>query len=131
MDTPDTRSYFLIRIKLPKTVNEIHGDLISTFPDSCPGLSTIKRWRKDFNNGSFDLENNTSSGRPRETKTPETIATVKYVIEDNHSTDCHQGFSTTENRSRLLTEDLGLRKVLSVDVPQQLYETNKRILWTF
>ncbi|QQP41196.1 Uncharacterized protein FKW44_015484 [Caligus rogercresseyi] len=39
METPDFRSYFLIRIKLARTVNEIHGDLLSTFPDSCPGLS--------------------------------------------------------------------------------------------
>ncbi|QQP42230.1 Uncharacterized protein FKW44_016830 [Caligus rogercresseyi] len=42
METPDFRSYFLIRIKLARTVNEIHGDLLSTFPDSCPGLSTSR-----------------------------------------------------------------------------------------
>ncbi|QQP39896.1 Hypothetical protein FKW44_013756, partial [Caligus rogercresseyi] len=35
METPDFRSYFLIWIKLARTVNEIHGDLLSTFPDSC------------------------------------------------------------------------------------------------
>ncbi|QQP50761.1 Uncharacterized protein FKW44_011884 [Caligus rogercresseyi] len=34
METPDFRSYFLIRIKLTRTVNKIHGDLLSTFPDS-------------------------------------------------------------------------------------------------
>ncbi|QQP50657.1 Uncharacterized protein FKW44_011733 [Caligus rogercresseyi] len=60
MDAPDFRSYFLIRIKLAKTVNEILGDLISTFPDSCSGLSTIKRWRNNFHNGNFALEKNTS-----------------------------------------------------------------------
>ncbi|QQP36106.1 Uncharacterized protein FKW44_021096 [Caligus rogercresseyi] len=48
MDTCDFRSYFFIRIKLAKTVNEIHGGLIFTFPDSSPGLITIKRWRKGF-----------------------------------------------------------------------------------
>ncbi|QQP55773.1 Uncharacterized protein FKW44_000218 [Caligus rogercresseyi] len=61
-----------------KTVNEIHGDFISTFPDS-----TIKKWRKDFANSSFALEKNTSSGRPWETRTPENIAAVKRLIEDN------------------------------------------------
>ncbi|QQP39696.1 Uncharacterized protein FKW44_013503 [Caligus rogercresseyi] len=40
MKTPHFRYYFLIRIKLARTVNEIHADLLSTFPDSCPGLST-------------------------------------------------------------------------------------------
>ncbi|QQP38929.1 Uncharacterized protein FKW44_019649, partial [Caligus rogercresseyi] len=39
---PDFRSYFLIRIKLARAVNEIHGNLLSTFPDSCPGLSTLQ-----------------------------------------------------------------------------------------
>ncbi|QQP40557.1 Uncharacterized protein FKW44_014643, partial [Caligus rogercresseyi] len=70
-------------IKLAKTVIEIHGEFISTFPNSCPGLSTITRWRKDFDNSSINLEKNSSSGRPRETRTQEMIAAVKRLIEDN------------------------------------------------
>ncbi|QQP55835.1 Uncharacterized protein FKW44_000293 [Caligus rogercresseyi] len=58
MDTHDFRSYFSIRIKFTKTVNEIHKDLIFTFTNSYPRLSTIKRWRKDFYKGSFALEVN-------------------------------------------------------------------------
>ncbi|QQP35497.1 Uncharacterized protein FKW44_023744, partial [Caligus rogercresseyi] len=53
METPDFHSYFLIRIKLARTVNEIHGDLLSTFPDSCPGLSTLQRWHTEFDKGVF------------------------------------------------------------------------------
>ncbi|QQP41758.1 Uncharacterized protein FKW44_016222 [Caligus rogercresseyi] len=56
METPDFRSYFLIRIKLTRTVNEIHGDLLSTFPDSCPGLSSLQRWHTEFDKGVFALE---------------------------------------------------------------------------
>ncbi|QQP49287.1 Uncharacterized protein FKW44_009897 [Caligus rogercresseyi] len=51
METSDFRSYFLIRIKVARTVNEIHGDLLSTFPDSCPGLSTLQRWHTEFDKG--------------------------------------------------------------------------------
>ncbi|QQP53666.1 Uncharacterized protein FKW44_006216 [Caligus rogercresseyi] len=61
MDNNDFRSYFLIWTELANTFNEIHGDLISTFPDSCPRLSTMKEWRKHFDNGCFALEKNTSS----------------------------------------------------------------------
>ncbi|QQP34804.1 Uncharacterized protein FKW44_022822 [Caligus rogercresseyi] len=61
MDISDFCSCFLIRIQLVKTVNKIHGNLISSFLDSCLGLSTIKRWRKDFDNGSVALEKDTSS----------------------------------------------------------------------
>ncbi|QQP57529.1 Uncharacterized protein FKW44_002547 [Caligus rogercresseyi] len=66
METPDFRSYFLIRIKLARTVNEIHGDLLSTFP----GLSTLQRWH-------------TERRRPRETRTEENVARVKRLVEDN------------------------------------------------
>ncbi|QQP55403.1 Uncharacterized protein FKW44_008564 [Caligus rogercresseyi] len=56
METPDFCSYFLIWIKLARTVNEIHGDLLSTFPDSCPG---------------------------EEDPTEENVARVKRLVEDN------------------------------------------------
>ncbi|QQP41112.1 Uncharacterized protein FKW44_015377, partial [Caligus rogercresseyi] len=44
METPD----FVPTLVLARTVNEIHGDLLSTFPDSCPGLSTLQRWHTEF-----------------------------------------------------------------------------------
>ncbi|QQP51602.1 Uncharacterized protein FKW44_013020 [Caligus rogercresseyi] len=115
MDIPDIRSYFLIQIKLAKTANKIHGDLNSTLPDTCPGLSTIKRWKKDFDNGSFVLEKNTSVGRPQETRTPETIAAVKHLIENNPRMTTRTVATEVSLQqkpvSRLLTEDLGLRNV--------------------
>ncbi|QQP55259.1 Uncharacterized protein FKW44_008390 [Caligus rogercresseyi] len=64
METTDFRSYFLIRIKLTRAVNEIHWDLLSTFPDSCPGLSTLQRWHTEFDKGVFALEKKTRPGRP-------------------------------------------------------------------
>ncbi|QQP54713.1 Uncharacterized protein FKW44_007633 [Caligus rogercresseyi] len=51
MATPDFHSYFLIRIKLARTVNEIHGDLLSIFPDFCPDISTLQRWHSEFDKG--------------------------------------------------------------------------------
>ncbi|QQP53537.1 Transposase [Caligus rogercresseyi] len=83
METPDFRSYFLIRIKLARTVNEIHGDLLSTFPDSWPGLSTLQRWHTEFDKGVFALEKKTRPGRPRETRTEENVARVKRLVDDN------------------------------------------------
>ncbi|QQP42161.1 Uncharacterized protein FKW44_016740 [Caligus rogercresseyi] len=73
MEIPDFRSYFLIRIKLARTVNEIHGDLLSIFPDSCPGLSTLQRWHTEFDKGVFALEK----------KTQENVARVERLVEDN------------------------------------------------
>ncbi|QQP53570.1 Uncharacterized protein FKW44_006090 [Caligus rogercresseyi] len=112
METPDFRSYFLIRIKLARTVNEIHGDLLSTFLDSCPGLSTLQRLYTEFDKGVFALEKKARPGRPWETRPKENVARVKRLVEDDHST-------------RLLAEDLGLPNLLSVLVPHQLSEANK------
>ncbi|QQP53969.1 Transposase [Caligus rogercresseyi] len=118
METPDFRSYFLIRIKLASTVNEMHGDLLSTFPDSCPGLSTLQRWYTEFNKDVFALEKNTCPGRPWETRAEKNVARVKRLVEDSPR------MTTRQVLQRLLTEDLGLRNLLSVLVPHQLSETN-------
>ncbi|QQP57931.1 Uncharacterized protein FKW44_003093 [Caligus rogercresseyi] len=93
METPDFPSYFLIRIKLARTVNEIHGDLLSTFPDSCPGLSTLQRWNIEFDKGVFALEKKTRPGRPRETRREENVARVKRL----HSTSGCRGVPTIYN----------------------------------
>ncbi|QQP50108.1 Transposase [Caligus rogercresseyi] len=129
METPDFRSYFLIRFKLARTINEIHRDLLSTFPDSCPGLSTLQRWHTEFDKGVFALEKKTRPGRPRETRTEENVARVKRLVEDNprmttRQVDAEVSLPST-TVSRLLTEDLGLRNLLSVLVPHQLSEANK------
>ncbi|QQP48846.1 Uncharacterized protein FKW44_009287 [Caligus rogercresseyi] len=120
MKTPDFRSYFLIRIKLARTVNEIHGDLLSTFPDSCPGLSTLQRWHTEFDKGVLPGE---------EDPTEENVARVKRLVEDNPRMTTRQVAAEVSLPSttvfRLLTEDLGLRNLLSVLVPHQLSEANK------
>ncbi|QQP57813.1 Transposase [Caligus rogercresseyi] len=107
METPDFHSYFLIRIKLARTVNEIHGDLLSTFPDSCRGLSTLQRWYTEFDKGVFALEKKTRPGRPRETRTEENVARVKRLVEDN---------------PRMTTRQVAAEVVL---VPHQFSEANK------
>ncbi|QQP40986.1 Transposase [Caligus rogercresseyi] len=129
METPDFRFYFLIRIKLARTVIEIHGDMLSNFPDSCPGLSTLQRWHTEFDKGVFALEKKTRPGRPRETRTEENVARVKRLVENNPRMTSRKVAAEVSLPSstvfRLLTEDLGLRNLLSVLVPHQFSEANK------
>ncbi|QQP41914.1 Uncharacterized protein FKW44_016421 [Caligus rogercresseyi] len=116
METHDFRSYFLIRIKLARTVNDIHGDLLSTFPDPCPGLSILQRWHTEFDKCVFVLEKKTRPGRPRETRTEENVACVKRLVVDNSLMTTGQVAAevvpTIYNCFRLLTEDLGLRNLV-------------------
>ena len=77
MKNSDFSSYTLSRYKFGKTVTEIHQNLITTFPESCPTLKTILRWGCEwhFHPG--------EGSQPLETRTPENIARVKELIEQN------------------------------------------------
>ena len=129
MDNHGFRAYFLVRYKLGKTVSEIHFDLVSTFPDSCPGFSTVKTWSREFRAGTFTLEKRTSSGQPRETRTTENIAAVERLVANNPRMTPRQ--VTVEvslpptTILRILTEDLGFKNLLSVLIPYNLPDSNK------
>ncbi|QQP50175.1 Uncharacterized protein FKW44_011088 [Caligus rogercresseyi] len=101
METPDFRSYFLIRIKLARTVNEIHEDLLSTFPDSFPGLSTLQRWHTEFHKGVFALEKKTCPGCPREMRTKENVARVKCLLIEYLRTTGKRFLSLKKDKIRL------------------------------
>ena len=127
---PDFRSYTLIRHKLVKTDSEIHTDLSIAFPEACPGFSTIKRWTTDIQRGTFSLEKRTSSGRPRETRTEDTIARVRELVTKNPRFSTRQIAAESSlaqaTVSRLLKQDLGLKIVLSCWVPHSLSDQNKK-----
>ena len=129
MDNHGFRAYFLVRYKLGKTVSEIHSDLVSTFPDSCPGFSTLKTWSREFRAGTFTLEKRTSSGRLRETRTTENIAAVERLVANNPRMTTRQVAAEVSlpptTVFRILTEDLGFKNLLSVLVPHNLSDSNK------
>ena len=83
MKNSDFCSYTLSRYKFGKTVTDIHQNLTITFLESCPTLRTIQRWGCEIQSGTFTLEKAVSSGWPLETSTPENIARVKELIEQN------------------------------------------------
>ncbi|QQP36062.1 Transposase [Caligus rogercresseyi] len=87
------------------------------------------RWHTEFDKGVFALEKKTRPGRPRETRTEENVTRVKRLVEDNPRMTTRQVAAEVSLPSttvfRLLTEDLGLRNLLSVLVPHQLSEANK------
>ena len=79
MDVPNFRSYAFIKWRMGKTATETFEDLSTTFPDLSPGRSTVLGWVEAMKKGSFTLEKGTSSGRPKETRTPENISRVREL----------------------------------------------------
>ena len=84
MDVPDFRSYAFIRWRMGKTATETFEDLSTISLISLLAvalfLSGWRHWRSQ--KGSFTLEKGTSSGRPRETRTPENISSGGSLIEE-------------------------------------------------
>ena len=126
----ENRAYFITRSKLGKTVPQIKSELTNAFPDSSPGLSTLHTWSKEIKDGTFTSQKRTSSGRPRETRTPENFDTVKLLVDNNPRITTLQVSAEVSlpptTVFRILTEDLGLKNVLSVLVPHQLSEKPAR-----
>ena len=120
----------MIRYKLGKTVTEIHQNLTTTFPESCPTLRTIQRWGSKIQSGIFTLEKGVSSGRPLETRIPENIACVKELIEQKPRMSTREAaadlFLPHTSVHEILKKDLMFKVVLSSWVPHQLSEKNKK-----
>ena len=79
---------------LPKkglTTKEIHTDMVSTFGDDAPALSTVKKWAVDFKRGKESLEDDLRSGLPSTANTTqENIDRIhQMVINDIRLTISH------------------------------------------
>ena len=126
MDVPNFRSYAFIRWR---TATETFEDLSTTFPDLSPGRSTVFGWVEAMKKGSFTVEKGTSSGRPRETRTPENISRVRELIEENPRLSTYEVAAELSlpqsSILKILTDDLQFKNVLSVWVPHQLTDSNK------
>ena len=122
VDVPDFRSFVLVRWRMGKTATETFKDLSTTFPDISPGRSTVFCWVEAMEMGGFTLEKGTSSGRPRETRTPENISRVRELIGENprlRTEEVAAELSLPQaSILKILTDDLQLKNVLSVWVPQ-------------
>ena len=112
-----------------KSATETFEDLSTTFPDLSPGRSTVFGWVEAMKKGSFTLEKGTSSGRPRETRTPENISRVRELIEENLRLSTYKVAAELSlpqsSILKILTDDLQFKNVLSVWVPHQLTDSNK------
>ena len=70
-------------MEVGKTATETFEDLSTTFPDLSPARSTVFGWVEAMEIGGLTFETGTSSGRPRETRTPENNSRVRELIEEN------------------------------------------------
>jgi len=116
--------------KLGKTFTETHQMMKQVYGDDCLSRSRIHEWFKRFQEGREDLEDDERLGR------------AKYVVNEKKNTEIVREFIKKEPKSslkymeselsisaasiyRILTENLGLRKVCARFVPHTLKQHEK------
>ena len=62
---------------------DIHADIVASFKDDAPALSTVQKWAAEFKRGSESLEDDPRSGRPATATTQENINRVHHMVMDD------------------------------------------------
>lgn len=131
----DYRVIFYYNFKRGLSYQECYNEMSATFGEECPSTSTVFRWYKEFQRGSFDLDDDERSGRPITRRTQENIDTVKKLIQADRRITYKQiqevlniGASTLNS---ILHEDLKVKKICSLWVPHSLNENQRatRVDW--
>ena len=94
-----------------------------------PSQSTVCDWCHRFREGRVSLEDDIRPGRPCTFSTPENVNVIQQIVLDQPRFSIRKltelnGLSYDVVR-RILTVELGLRKVCSVWIPHTLSEKNK------
>ena len=124
------RFYALTEKRNGMKAKEVHNKLVTAWADDAPGLSTIQRYFKDFEDGNRNSFNDANRpGRPVTASGDDNVGIVRDLIEE------HPKLSTRDIESitgishmvvhKILTERLQLRHVCSVWVPHRLTAQNK------
>ena len=124
------RSYVYTRFKLDKSAHQLFEELKQVFGQPpAPSLRTVQFWIGDIKKGTFTLDKNISTGRPR------SLRTFGLIREVEDLTKKAPKVSTWELAELLhvhqtsiyciLTEDLEIKNVCSVWALSELSEKNK------
>ena len=99
------------------------------FGDDSMSEAQIKLWYRRFKDGRESVESNQRSGRPSARRTPENVESVRAAINENRRMTVREleedlGIPRTIV-SRILTEDLGKKRVAAKFVPRLLSREQK------
>lgn len=115
--------------KLGKTFTETHQMMKQVYGDDCLSRSRIHEWFKRFQEGREDLEDDERSGRPKDVVNEKNTDIVREFIKKEPKSslkymESELSISAT-SIYRILTENLGLRKVCARFVPHTLKQHEK------
>ena len=116
------------------TATEIKSELDSTMAESAPSFTTVKRWVADFKRGRSSTQDEARSGRPKTATTEEMIEKVHDIVLADRRVKVREiadmVLISKDSVYRILTEELGMRKLCARWVPRLLTPEQKHTRMT-
>ena len=120
---------FFFCVKLGESATTTHGKLQQAFGDDAISRAQAFRWHKMFSEGRTIVEDEQRSGRPSTTRASDNTARVReLVLSDGRLTVNMSADEANVNREavrRILTEELGMRKICAKMGPRNLTEQQR------
>ena len=118
---------FLVR--LGKTPTETFNLLQEVYGDAMMSRTRIFEWHKRFREGREDVEDDPKSGRPTTSRTNKNVEHVREKVRSNRRLTVRmiadELSMNSERVWRIITEDLGMRKVCAKMVSRLLNDGQK------
>ena len=124
-----TNLKFLVRLGKTKTLSEALGMLQQVYGDETMSRSRVCEWYKRFKEGREDVKDDPRSGRLSTSRTEANVERVRQMVRgDRRLTVRRIANELGMNRNsvwKIITEDLGMRKVCAKMVPKLLNDDQK------
>jgi len=104
--------------------------LVQVYRDNAIKKTAVYKWVKRFSEGRESVTDEERSRRPATSRTEENIAKVRQILHENRRLTvrsiAEQVNFDRETVRKIVTEDLGMRKVCAKMVPKELTEEQKQ-----
>jgi len=125
----EQRTNLKFLVKLGKTPSEALELLQQVYGDETMSRSHVFEWHKRFKEGRQDVEDDPRSGRPSTSRTDANVERVRQAVRDDRRMTVRLIASELGmNRDsvwKIITEDLGMRKICAKMVPKLLTDDQK------
>ncbi|KAK8375113.1 hypothetical protein O3P69_011329 [Scylla paramamosain] len=125
----EQRTNLKFLVQLGKTPSEALGMLQKVYGDETMSRSRVFEWCKRFKEGREDVEDDPRSGRPSTSRNEANVERVKQMVRDDRRLTVRKiadELGMNHNSVwKIITEDLGMRKVCAKMVPRLLNDDQK------